>query len=155
MQRWTSKALSLPISFSEVSRLDLELINLRRDVASFTAYVFLNVPRLARDAGRDHPHCAGSFSIFAQEECWGDDGHCDWSVEPVSDFDRTPPHHLAPINVLIDATPTLDVLNDPTALVVTIVAASQSDPEKRRGVIIFDRLEARAYQRSSKRPLNA
>jgi len=150
MQRWTnSEPLSMPLSFSQVSRLDLEFINLRRDVASFTAYVFLNAEKLPRNAGREHDRCAGSFSVFAQEECWGGAGHCDWDRGAVSEFDSTPPHHLAPINVLMDVTSTIRVLGDPAELSVTVHAASRADPRATRGVIAFERLEARAYQRST------
>jgi hypothetical protein len=149
MQRWTTpEPLLLPISFSQVSRLDLEFVGLRRNVASFTALVFLNAEDLPRTAGRDHELCAGSFSIFGQGECWGDQGHCDWKRDPVSDFDRTPPHHLAPINLVMDVTPTMQHLGDPTELTVTIHAANRENPRARTGVIAFDRLEARAYQRS-------
>lgn len=150
MQRWTTpEPLQLPVSFSQVSRLDLELVGLRRNVASFTAFVFLNAKDLPRTAGREHELCAGSFSIFGQGDCWGDQGHCDWKREPVSDFDRTPPHHLAPINVLLDVTQTMQFLGDPSELTVTIHASSRENPRARSGVIVFDRLEARAYQRTT------
>src|SRR5207253_6321618 len=108
MQRWTTpEPLVLPIPFEIVRRLDLEFINVRRDAGSFTAFVFLNAGDLPPDAGREHEHFAGSFTIFAPTECWGVDDHCDWRRGPVSVFDRRPPHHLAPINVSMEVTDTI------------------------------------------------
>jgi hypothetical protein len=148
MQRWTTpEPLVLPIRFSEVQRLDLEFINVRRDAGSFTAFVYVNVdePSIG-DAGRNHEHFAGSFSIFAPTECWGVEDHCDWSKGPVSAFDRRPPHHLTPINVSMDITDAIRRLGDPDALTVTIHAARREDPDAEEGVLRFERLTALAYQ---------
>lgn len=146
MQRWTTeKPLALPIAFDSVQRIDLEFVNVRRDGGSFTAFVFLNAGELPADAGRDHENFAGSFSVFTSDECWGGEGHCDWKREPVSDFDRRPPHHLAPINVSMDVTETAMRLGDPKRLTVTVHAARTADPEAREGVLRFERLTALAY----------
>lgn len=152
MQRWTTpKPLRLPITFSEVSRLDLEFIDLRRDEGSFTAFVFLNARELPDNAGRDHERFAGSFSIFAPAECWGAEGHCDWDRGPVSPFDRRPAHHLTPMNVTMDVTETIRKLGDPRDLLVTIHAARRAQPKDDVGVLRFRELRALAYQRSAPR----
>ena len=147
MQRWTTpEPLVLPIPFEIVRRLDLEFINVRRDAGSFTAFVFLNAGDLPPDAGREHEHFAGSFTIFAPTECWGVDDHCDWRRGPVSVFDRRPPHHLAPINVSMEVTDTIRRLGQTDALTVTIHAARRLDPDATEGVLRFERLSALAYQ---------
>ena len=156
MQRWTTPTpLRLPIPFAEVSRLDLEFVDLHRDDGSFTAFVFLNAGRLPADAGRDHERFAGSFTVFAPTECWGDEGHCDWERGPVSPFDRRPPHHLAPINVTMDVTATMRKLGNPGRLDVTVHAARRAEPESRAAVLRFRELRALAYQRTTPAPWDA
>lgn len=146
MQRWTNpKPLAVPIAFDQVKRIDLEFVNVRRDAGSFTAFVFLNAKDLDPKAGRDHDRFAGSFSIFAAEECWGGEGHCDWKREPVSAFDRRPPHHLTPINVSMDVTETALRLGDPKRLSITVHAARTDDPKAKEGVLRFDELTVMAY----------
>jgi len=145
MQRWdTEKPLALPIPFDSVRRIDLEFVNVRRDGGSFTAFVFLNAGDLPTDAGRDHENFAGSFSIFSAGECWGEEGHCDWKRDPVSDFDRRPLHHLTPINVSMDVTETALRLGDPKRLTVTVLAARTAEPEA-EDVLRFEQLTALAY----------
>lgn len=145
MQRWsTDKPLALPIPFDAVQRIDLEFVNVRRDGGSFTAYVFLNAGDLPADAGREHENFAGSFSIFSASECWGEEGHCDWRRDPVSDFDRRPLHHLSPINVSMDVTETALRLGDPKKLTVAVHAARTADPEA-EDVLRFEQLTALAY----------
>ncbi len=147
MQRWrTPEPLALPIDFSGVARLDLEFVGIHRDAGSFTAFVFVNAEELAADAGRDHERFVGSFSVFAQRECWGVDDHCDWKRGPISPFDRRPQHHLTPINISMDITEAIAELGNPDALDVTVHAARRSDPDATEGVLVFDRLIALAYQ---------
>jgi hypothetical protein len=147
MQRWsTPEPLRLPIDFSAVARLDLEFVNVRRDGGSFTAFVFVNADELSADAGREHDSFVGSFTVFAQSECWGEGDHCDWQRGPVSAFDRRPPHHLTPINVSMNITEALAELDNPDTLSVTVHAARRADPEAAEGVLMFDRVIALAYQ---------
>jgi hypothetical protein len=147
MQSWhTHEPLRLPIDFSGLARLDLEFVNVRRDVASFTAFVFVNADELPADAGRDHPNFVGSFSIFGQSECWGVDDHCDWERGPITPFDRRPPHHLTPINISMNITESLVDLGNPDTLTVTVHAARPADPEAVEGVFIVDEVIALAYQ---------
>jgi hypothetical protein len=148
MQRWsTPEPIALPIEFGRLARLDLEFVNVRRDVGSFTAVVFVNPEGdIAAGEGRKHPACVGSFTIFAPSECWGAEGHCDWAREPVSAFDRRGPHHLTPINVTMEITGSLSRLDNPDALSVTVHAARRSDPDAAEGVLMFERLTALAYE---------
>jgi len=128
MQRWrTPEPLPLPIDFDGVARLDLEFVGIRRDAGSFTAFVFVNAGELTTDAGRDHEHFVGSFSVFAQRECWGVEDHCDWKRGPVSPFDRRPQHHLTPINISMDITEMIATLGNPDTLDVVVHAARRRD----------------------------
>jgi hypothetical protein len=148
MQVWSaSEPLTLPIEFATLSRVELIFRSLRRDVGTFTAYVFVNhdgpVPA---DAGRDHRSFAGAFTIFAPTECWGSDGHCDYTKGPVSVYDQRPPHHLTPIDVVVDITRAIRRLDNPDALTVTVHAQRLSEPEATEGVLRFTELSALAYQ---------
>jgi hypothetical protein len=146
MQRWhTEEPLRVPISFAALSRFDLEFIDVRRDRGSFTAMVFLGAGEVPAGAGREHERFAGSFSVFGPGECWGEEGHCDWRREPVSAFDRRPPHHLAPINVSMDVTETIRRLGNPARLEVSVHATRVGEPKARQGVLVFERLAAMAY----------
>jgi hypothetical protein len=150
MQRWTSDPpLVLPIDFANLSRLDLEFENVRRDAGTFTAFVFVNPGgELSDEAGRDEESFAGSFTVFAPATCWGSEGHCDWERGPVSAFDRRAPHHLTPINITVGVTSRIRDLGNPEELVVTVHAARLAERDATEGVFQFDRLTALVYQRS-------
>ena len=45
----------------------------------------------------------GSFSVFGHGDCFGDEGHCDVR-DPVTAFDRRPPHQLVPTTRVLVAT---------------------------------------------------
>lgn len=146
MQVWsTSEPLALPIDVGRVSRLDLEFTEVRRDLGSFTMFVFLNADELPQDAGRDHERFAAGYTVFAQKGCWGDSGHCDWERGPVSPFDRRPQHHLRPFNLTLDVTQAVKRLGNPDALQLTIHAAQLDDPAA-TDVLRFRRVAALAYQ---------
>ncbi|HEY6780266.1 MAG TPA: hypothetical protein VI111_04885 [Thermoleophilaceae bacterium] len=146
MQRWTApQPLALPIDVATVSRLDLEFLDVRRDEGSFTLYVFLNADELGPEAGRDHPHFAAGYTVFAQTDCWGDEGHCDWKRGRVHDFDRRPDHHLTPFNLTLEVTQAVKRLGNPDTLTVTIHAARLGDPDA-DDVFRFRELVALAYQ---------
>lgn len=149
MQRWTSDPpLELPIDLVNVSRVDLEFEELRRDLGSFSAFVFVTKgddPKVPDDAGRSHPGFAGAFSLFAQHGCWGEEGHCDWERAPVSAFDRTAEHHLAPSDLTLDVTEAAKKLSSLESVVVTVLAYPADDPEG-GGVLGFSRLTALVYQ---------
>jgi hypothetical protein len=139
MQRWTSKPLSLPIDPERVKRVDVEFEDVRRDLGSFSAFVYVTKP----DA--DVPGFAGAFSLFAQLGCWGEEGHCDWEREPVSPFDRRAEHHLDPAGLTVDVTTAAKKLPSLESFVVTVLAYPAGNPEG-DGVLKFERLTALAYQ---------
>ena len=148
MQTWTSDPLELPIDFKGASRIDQEFENVRRDAGSVTAFVFVNPDgRVPAGAGRDHESFAGSFSVFAPEQCWGGEGHCDWERGPVSAFDRRPPHHLTPINVTVGIAERVAELDNPSELVLEIHAARVPDTRAQPAPLRFERVTALAYQR--------
>jgi hypothetical protein len=147
MQVWqTPTPLALPIDFGAVKRLDLEFVGVRRDRGSLTAFVFVGADELPSDAGREHETCVGSFTIFAPSFCWGAEGHCDWERPPVSPFDRRGPHHLIPTSVSMEITDALERLGNPQELTVTVHAALRENPDATEGVLVFDELQALAYQ---------
>lgn len=146
MQRWsTPEPLPLTIDVQRVKRIDLEFLDVRQDSGSFTFYVFLNAPDLPADAGRDHEAFAAGWTVFAKSECWGEDDHCAWERGPLHAFDRSPQHHLTPVNLTLDVTDAVKRLGDPDELLVTIHAARPGDPEA-DDVLRFRELVVLAYQ---------
>jgi hypothetical protein len=145
MQRWTSDPLALPAPVAQLASAQLEFEGVRVDGPSFVFYVFLNVEgALPDDAGRDHPRFAAAMPVFADGDCWGGEGHCDWKLEPVSAFDRRPEHHLTPASLTLDVTDAVQALGDVEALVVTVHAARPTDREA-QDVLRFERLSLHAY----------
>jgi hypothetical protein len=147
MQRWrTPEPLPLPIDVARIARLDLEFVEVRRDLGSFTFYVFLNAEEdLPADAGRDHPHFAAAYSVFAARGCWGSEGHCDWRRGPVSPYDRRPPHHMRPFTLTLDVTDGVKALGNPPTLDVTVHATRIAEPDA-EDVFLFRELQALSYQ---------
>lgn len=146
MQRWTaSEPLALPIDVARIARLDLEFLEVRRDIGSFTFLIFFTADELPLTADRDHPRFAAGYTVFAQYGCWGEHGHCDWERAPASEFDRRPEHHLRPFNLTLEVTDAVRRLGNPDALDVTIHAARLGDREA-DDVFRFRSLTAMAYQ---------
>lgn len=151
MQRWQSKTpLEVPVDLGTVTQFDLVFEELRQDKGSYTAYVFMSERKGSRrapipnDAGRDHPYFAAGFSIFGTEECWGGEGHCDWRQGPVSAFDMRPPHHLMPVNFVLDVTDAVLALGNPDAIDVTVLATGEDT--RATDVLEFTRLTGLAYE---------
>jgi len=148
MQRWTSQAMALPPRTSW-QRADLEFEGVEHDGASFVMHVFLNNP----DADAATPRTAeeryaGYLTVFAHGDCWGDVGHCD-IPEPVSAFDRRPPHPLLPFDATLEITEALQALSDGTGpdgtgeVTVTVLAFNQADDTD--GVLRFKELTLLTY----------
>ena len=101
MQRWTSEALAVPPR-TNWQRADLEFEGVEHDGASFVMHVFLNNPGADEATPRTpEQRYAGYLTVFAHGDCWGDVGHCD-IPEPVSAFDRRPPHPLTAFNATLE-----------------------------------------------------
>lgn len=144
MQRWTSAPLPLPVDPDELATAHLELQGVRHGGATFSVFAFLNAGELPSDADRGHERFAAAFTVFANGICWGEDGHCDPGREPVSVFDRRPPHHLAPLTLTVDVTDAVRALGDVDEVTVTFHAAYLQDREA-DDVLRFERLSLHAY----------
>jgi tyrosinase len=148
MQRWTSQALAVPPR-SSWQRADLEFEGVEHDGASFVMHVFLNNP----DADEATPRTpeqryAGYLTVFAHGDCWGDVGHCD-TAEPVSAFDRRPPHPLLPFDATLEITDALSALPLGTGpdgtgeVTVTVLAFNKNGDTD--GVLRFKQLTLLTY----------
>jgi tyrosinase len=143
MQRWTSQALAVPPR-STWQRADLEFEGVEHDGASFVMHVFLNNPDVDEATPRTpEQRYAGYLTVFAHGECWGDVGHCD-IPEPVSAFDRRPPHPLLPFDATLEITDALDALGgEGGEITVTALAFNKSDDTD--GVLRFKQLTLLTY----------
>lgn len=149
MQRWSSKT-ALPFAYNPKApfkRADLELIGVDQRVASFSAHVYLDNPRVSEDAGAEGRGYAGSFAFFGHgEDCWGDAGHCD-IPGPVSAFDKRAESPAQPANVTIEVTEALRQLADKQQAKVTILAWPAVEGRKGSGEdpLHFDQLMLVTY----------
>jgi len=148
MQRWTSQAMALPPRTSW-QRADLEFEGVEHDGASFVMHIFLNNP----DADAATPRTAeqryaGYLTVFAHGDCWGDVGHCD-IPEPVSAFDRRPPHPLVPFDATLEISEPLQALSETIEpdgtgeITVTVLAFNEADETD--GVLRFKELTLLTY----------
>jgi tyrosinase len=148
MQRWTSQAMALPPRTSW-QRADLEFEGVEHDGASFVMHIFLNNP----DADAATPRTAeqryaGYLTVFAHGDCWGDVGHCD-IPEPVSAFDRRPPHPLVPFDATLEISEPLQALSETIGpdgageITVTVLAFNEADETD--GVLRFKELTLLTY----------
>jgi hypothetical protein len=145
MQRWSSQPIPVPaVDDAPWERADLEFEGVEHDGPSYAVAVFLNNPDVADDAGDDTPGFAGRFTVFAHGDCWGDAGHCEPTGEPVSAFDRRPPHPLTPIDITLEITDALQALGAVDEVTVTALGYS-SEPDKREDVLRFARLTLITY----------
>ncbi len=81
--------------------------------------------------------------MFAHGDCWGDAGRCD-IPEPVSPFDRRPPHPLLPFDATLEITEALRALpGDTNEITVTVLAFNQADDTD--GVLRFKQLTLLTY----------
>jgi tyrosinase len=143
MERWTSQVMAVPAP-TGWQRADLEFEGVEHDGPSFVIHVFLNHP----DADETTPRTAeeryaGYLTVFAHGDCWGDVGHCD-IPEPVSPFDRRPPHPLLPFDATLEITEALRALpGDTSEITVTVLAFNQADDTG--GVLRFKQLTLLTY----------
>jgi hypothetical protein len=127
MQRWTSKALPLPVDpKAPYTRVDLEFENVEHDGGSFVALVYLNNRRADLATGRDASKgFAAGFSVFGHGICWGVEDHCK-VPERDNPFDKRPEHPLTPQNVTLEITDALETLGEVDRIEVTVVAEGTS-----------------------------
>src|SRR5579859_7556587 len=91
---------------------------------------------------------AGYLTVFAHGDCWGDVGHCD-IPEPVSAFDRRPPHPLVPFDATLEISEPLQALSETIGpdgageITVTVLAFNEADDTD--GVLRFKELTLLTY----------
>lgn len=149
MPAWTSSPVPLPRFEGEpaFARADLELLGIRHGGTSFQGHVFLGNP----DAGDDTPldrdaGYAGTFTIFAHGECFGDAGHCDVPEGPRDPFDRRLPHPLTPASKTVTVTERLCELIRSGARQTTVtVVARPASLDYEGNPLHFDRLSLVTY----------
>ena len=82
---YTSQPVSAAnIPLEDVSRVDIEFEQVDHAGASFEGRVFLNNPEANENTEPSLENgYAGSFFIFGHGGCFGDEGHCEVSPEPL------------------------------------------------------------------------
>jgi tyrosinase len=85
-------------------RADITFYGIDHGGPSFRVHVFFNAPGATSETPRTPDEgYVGSFSVFGHGGCFGDEGHCDIR-DPVTAFDRRPPHQLVPTTRVLVAT---------------------------------------------------
>lgn len=108
MKKFTSKPLELPAEMEGVSRADLVFYGVDHSGPSYEARVFIENP----DASPNTPlepeeGYVGSYTVFGHAGCFGDEGHCHPEQRFSDEFDRRPPHPLAPFTRQLTVTDAL------------------------------------------------
>jgi hypothetical protein len=145
MQRWTSDPLYVPRDpAAPWKRAALAFENVEHDGPSFRVLLYVNNPNANETTDRNvEQGYAAEFPIFAHGDCWGDAGHCDADLGPVSAFDRRPLHPLTPISVSVDITEALRGLEGQEKVTVTALAFSAQ--EQKADILRFTRLHLLTY----------
>jgi len=108
MKPFVSKPLEIPANLELASRVDLIFYEVDHSGPSYEARVFVDKPRAsAQTALEAEAGFVGSFTIFGHAGCYGEAGHCHPSWPSTDEFDRRPPHPLAPFTRQITATEAL------------------------------------------------
>lgn len=151
MARRRSAPLPLPRfeGEPEFARADLEVTGVRHAGDSFQSHVFLDNPDADERTPLDPEHgYAGTFTVFAHGDCFGDVGHCDIPHGPRDPFDRRLPHPLTPANKTVTVTERLRALAAAGAREVEVtivtrraVAGEDGDDDPLR----FDRISLVTY----------
>ncbi len=145
MHRFVSEPLVVPRHERPYYRADLEFEELERFGASYVGLIFLGNPDADETTPQQAEHgFAGRFTVFGHEVCFGDAGHCH-VAERVSLFDRNPEHTLTPVNVTVQITEALRLVES-EQVAVTVLAFSTSPQDDERGDILrFGRLTLVTY----------
>jgi tyrosinase len=133
------------------SRADLTFYGLDHSGPSFTVHVFFDVPDATVDTLRTvEAGYVGSFVVFGHGGCFGDEGHCDVR-DPVSAFDRRPPHQLVRATRVLIATDAVrrSVAAGADTVHVTAVAEVRAsvlaDPQTADDVLVIDQVALHTY----------
>jgi hypothetical protein len=108
MKPFSSQPLDLPKDRAHVARADLIFYGVDHSGPTYEGRVFLDNPRAsARTPREESKGYAGSFTVFGHGGCFGSEGHCAPKDRYRDEFDRRPPHPLAPQTISISITAAL------------------------------------------------
>jgi hypothetical protein len=145
MQRFVSQPLTVPHHEHAYYRADLEFEEVERFGSSYIGHVFLDNPDAAEATERTAEHgYAARFTVFGHAVCFGDEGHCD-VAKPVSPFDKNPPHPLTPVNITVEITAALRLIEADTVTVTVLAVSSNPDDAERQDILRFGRLTLVTY----------
>jgi len=133
-----------------ISRADLTFYGLDHSGESYQARVFFDQPEATASTPITDPGYAGTFSVLGHGGCYGEDGHC--SVrDPVTTFDRRPPHPLVPATRILICTDLVQRLMadgraSVTVTVVPIVRAAGSGSVADPAQMTIDQVSLHTYE---------
>jgi hypothetical protein len=132
-------------------RADITFYGIDHGGPSFRVHVFFNALGATSETPRTPDEgYVGSFSVFGHGDCFGDEGHCDVR-DPVTAFDRRPPHQLVPTTRVLVAT---EAVRQYTAgghrsVHVTAIAevrpSALADPDSTVGELSVDQVALHTY----------
>ncbi len=144
--------LELPPGDLPLARADLTFYGVDHSGPSFAVHVFFDHPDATTDTPRTKENgYVGSFSVFGHGGCFGEEGHCDVR-DPVTAFDRRPPHPLVPTTRVLIATDAVRRRTAGGAGSVHVTAVAQvrrsalADPEAAADVLVADQVALHVYQ---------
>jgi hypothetical protein len=143
--------LELPPGDAPFSRADLTFYGIDHSGPSFTVHVYFDIPEATVSSPRTpEDGYVGPFSVFGHGDCFGEAGHCDVR-EPVTAFDRRPPHQLTPTTRVLIATDAVQRRTAAGARSVHVTAVPEvrssalADPEAAPGVLVVDQVALHTY----------
>ena len=114
-------------------------------------HVFFNAPGATFETPRTPDEgYVGSFSVFGHGDCFGDEGHCDVR-DPVTAFDRRPPHQLVPTTRVLVATEAVQQYTAAGHRSVHVTAIAEvrpsalADPDSAVGDLSVDQVALHTY----------
>lgn len=145
VDRFVSKALTLPSRDQYFARADLVFYDLDHSVPTYEGRIFLGAKRgLKHGAGIEEPSYAGSYFTFGDDRCHGDVGHCEVPTER-DPFDLRFAHHLTPGATAVTVTDRLrQLIEEGNEEAKVTVLAYGSDLEPIEG-LSFTRLRLLTY----------
>jgi len=155
MRRYTSPPLDLPVldPGEGVDRADLVFYGVDHSGPSYEARVFVDAPDADETTPTDVEHgYVGSFTVFAHDGCYGDEGHCLPDQRETDAFDHRAPHPLRPWTRTVTAeAPLIEAVRarDVTQVSVTVVAIAAVDEAsvtQEEGLLTFQSIRLLTYQ---------
>jgi hypothetical protein len=130
-----------------ITRADLIFYGVDHSGPSYEARVFLDNPKADhRTPTEPDQGYAGSFTVFGNAGCFGDEGHCHPNLRYSDEFDYRGPHPLEPFTRHIEVTEAL-LQKKRRRVVVSVVPVVHEDPGvKPPAVAPAERVRLVAYQ---------